>query len=186
MPTESVQNLNQPSGTRSHLYWGMINLARDFRQLWQHRELLLTLTRREIVSRYKQTFFGLGWSLLQPILQTIVYTIAFSIVLKTPSAEGIPYPIFVFANLTLWTYFSTTTINAMNSLRSNTALITRVAFPREIIPMSSILSGLFDFTVTFLVLLLLNACYGVYPNIKFLYIPVILDRKSTRLNSSHH
>ncbi len=157
-----------------HPYWAVVNLRRDFRELWLHRELLFTLTRREIVSRYKQTFFGLGWSLLQPILQTIVYTIAFSLVLRTASAEGIPYTAFVFANLTLWTYFSSTTINAMNSLRANTALITKVSFPREIIPMSSILSGLFDFTVTFVVLVILNAFFGFYPNIKFLYIPVIL------------
>ncbi len=158
----------------SHVYWGMVNMGRDLRQLWMHRELLVTLTRREIITRYKQTFFGLGWSLMQPILQTIVYTIAFSLVLKTPSAEGIPYPVFVFANLTLWTYFSTSTINAMNSLRSNMALITRVSFPREIIPMSSVLSGLFDFTVTFVVLVILNIFYGFAPNIKFFYIPVIL------------
>ena len=157
-----------------HLYWAMVNMRNDLRGLWAHRELLFSLTRREIVSRYKQTFFGLGWSLLQPILQTIVYTIAFSLVLKTSSAEGIPYTIFVFANLTLWTYFSTTTINAMNSLRSNTALITKVSFPREIIPIASILSGLFDFTVTFVVLIILNAIFGFYPNIKFLYIPAIL------------
>jgi lipopolysaccharide transport system permease protein len=157
-----------------HLYWGFVNIGRELRDLWAHRELLFTLTRRDIVTRYKQTFFGLGWSLLQPILQTIVYTIAFSLVLKTPSAEGIPYTVFVFANLTLWTYFASTTINAMNSLRANTALITKVAFPREIIPMSSILSGLFDFIVSFIVLLIINVFFGFYPNVKFLYIPAIL------------
>ena len=155
-------------------YWAAMNMWRDLADLWMHRELLFSLTQREIVSRYKQTFFGLGWSLLQPILQTIVYTIAFSLVLKTPSAEGIPYPIFVFANLTLWTYFSTTTVNAMNSLRSNTALITKVSFPREVIPMASILSGLFDFAVSFVALLLLNLFFGFVPNIKFIYIPAIL------------
>ncbi len=149
-------------------------MIKDLKALWAHRELLSTITRREIVSRYKQTFFGLGWSLMQPILQTVVYTIAFSLVLRTASAEGIPYPAFVFANLTLWTYFSATTINAMNSLRANTGLITKVAFPREIIPLASILSGLFDFLVSFLVLLTLNAFYGFYPNVKFLYIPAIL------------
>jgi len=157
-----------------HPYWAVVNLRRDFRELWLHRELLFTLTKREIVSRYKQTLFGIGWSLLQPILQTVVYTIAFSLILRSPSAEGIPYTVFVFANLTLWTYFATTTINAMNSLRSNTALITKVSFPREIIPMSVILSGLFDFTVTFVVLVLLNTFFGFYPNIKFVYIPAIL------------
>lgn len=157
-----------------HLYWAFANMKRDLRELWAHRELLLTLTRREIVSRYKQTFFGLGWSLMQPILQTVVYTIAFSFVLKTASAEGIPYPVFVFANLTLWTYFSSTTINAMTSLRANTGLITKVAFPREIIPLSTVLSGLFDFVVSFLVLIILNMFFGFFPNIKFLYIPAIL------------
>jgi lipopolysaccharide transport system permease protein len=157
-----------------HPFWAMVNMGRDLKNLWAHRELLFTLTKREIVSRYKQTLFGLGWSLLQPILQTLVYTIAFSLVLKTPSAEGIPYAIFVFANLTLWTYFASSTINAMNSLRANSALITKVAFPREIIPMSVILSGLFDFMVTFIVLVIINAFFGFYPNIRFVYIPAIL------------
>ncbi len=155
-------------------YWAMMNMIRDMKELWNHRELLFTLTKREIVSRYKQTFFGLGWSLLQPVLQTIVYTIAFSLVLKTPSAGGIPYTVFVFANLTLWTYFSSTTINAMNSLRNNASLITKVAFPREIIPLSAILSGLFDFFVTFIVLVFVNLFYGFFPNFRFIYIPAIL------------
>lgn len=152
----------------------MVNLGRDLINLWLHRELLFTLTKREIIARYKQTFFGLGWSLIQPILQTIVYTIAFSVILKSPSAEGIPYSIFVFANLTLWTYFSTATIGAMNSLRTNVSLITKVSFPREIIPISVILAGLFDFVVTFIVLVILNMFFGFYPNIRFVYIPAIL------------
>lgn len=156
------------------VYWAFANMGRDLGTLWGHRELLYTLTRREIVSRYKQTFLGLGWSLMQPILQTVVYTIAFSLVLKTPSAEGIPYAIFVFANLTVWTYFATATINAMNSLRNNTNLVSKVSFPREIIPLSVILSGLFDFLVSFVVLLIINAFYGFFPNIKFVYIPAIL------------
>lgn len=157
-----------------HPMWAFINMGRDLSDLWAHRELLFTLTKRDIVSRYKQTFFGLGWSLLQPILQTIVYTIAFSLVLKSPSAEGIPYPIFVFANLTLWTYFATSTVNAMNSLRANSSLITKVSFPREIIPLSVILSGLFDFVVTFIILVILNFFFGFYPNFRFIYIPAIL------------
>lgn len=157
-----------------HLLWAWINLAKDLKDLWAHRELLFSLTKREIFVRYKQSFFGFGWSLLQPILQTIVYTIAFSVVMKTPSAEGIPFPNFVFANLTLWTYFSSSTINAMNSLRANSSLITKVGFPREIIPFSIILSGLFDFVVTFIVLLLMNAVVGFYPNYKFIYIVPIL------------
>jgi ABC-type polysaccharide/polyol phosphate export permease len=82
--------------------------------------------------------------------------------------------VFVFANLTLWTYFASTTINAMNSLRANTGLITKVAFPREIIPLSTILSGLFDFSVTFIALMIVNAFFGFFPNVKFLYIPAIL------------
>jgi homopolymeric O-antigen transport system permease protein len=163
----SVPVVHQP-------YWAMVNMGRDLRELWAHRELLFALTKREIVTRYKQTFFGFGWSLLQPILQTLVYTIAFSFVLKTPSAEGIPFSIFVFANLTLWTYFASTTINAMNSLRANSGLITKVSFPREIVPLSAILSGLFDFIVSFLVLIVLVLIYGFVPNIKYFYIPFIL------------
>lgn len=163
-----------PSSIIHHPYWAFVNFGRDLGELWAHRELLFTLTKREIVSRYKQTFFGLGWSLLQPILQTAVYTIAFSFVLKTPSAGGIPYPVFVFANLTLWTYFAGSTINSMNSLRANAALITKVSFPREIIPLSTILSGLFDFVITFIVLVTLNLFFGFYPNFRFVYIPAIL------------
>jgi ABC-type polysaccharide/polyol phosphate export permease len=152
----------------------MVNMKRDLRDLWKHRELLFTLTKREIVSRYKQTFFGLGWSLLQPILQTAVYTVAFSLILKTPSAEGIPFVNFLFTNLTLWTYFSVTTINAMNSLRANATLISKVSFPREIIVISVVLSGLFDFLITFVVLIGLNSYSGFYPNVRYLYIPAIL------------
>jgi len=162
------------NGIGKKFYWAFANIRRDLVDLYRHRELLMTLTRREIVTKYKQTFFGFGWSLFQPILQAIVYTIAFAIVLRTPSAEGIPYGLFVFANLTLWTYFAGTTINAMNSLRANVGLITKVSFPREIIPISYILSGLFDFVVAFIVLLILNFFYGFYPTIRMLYIPLIL------------
>jgi lipopolysaccharide transport system permease protein len=146
----------------------------DLKDLWSHRDLLIALTRREIVARYKQTFFGLGWSLLQPILQTVVYTIAFSVVLKTQNSGGIPYTPFVFANLTLWTYFATTTINAMNSLRANATLVTRVSFPREIIPLSNILSGLFDFSIALIVMVVLNGFFGYFPNFKYVYIPAIV------------
>ena len=156
------------------VYWSFVNTGRDLNNLWLHRELLYTLTRREIVSKYKQTFFGLGWSLLQPILQTVVYTIAFSVVLKTQSAEGIPYTVFVFANLTLWTYFATATLNSMSSLRANAGLITKVSFPREIIPLSTVFSGLFDFVVTFLVLIVMNTFFGFFPNERFIYIPAIV------------
>jgi lipopolysaccharide transport system permease protein len=153
----------------------MVNMGRDLRDLWAHRELLFTLTKREIVTKYKQSFFGLGWSILQPILQTGVYTVAFSLVLRTPSAEGVPFVNFVFANLTLWTYFAVTTLSAMNSLRANSSLISKVGFPREIIPLSTILSGLFDFVVTFIVLVLINLVSGFYPNARFVYIlPILL------------
>jgi lipopolysaccharide transport system permease protein len=173
MAPRAVQNLISVPVVH-HPYWATINLLKDLQKLWQHRELLFTLTRREIVTRYKQTIFGLGWSLFQPILQTMVYTIAFAIVLKTPSAEGIPYSIFIFANLTLWTYFASSTVNSMNSLRANAALMSKVAFPREIIPMSTIFSGLFDFAVSFVVLLIFGLWYGFYPNLKFIYLPAIL------------
>jgi len=159
--------------TRWPFRWGS-ELRSDFVAFWTHRELLYTLTKREIVSKYQQTFFGLGWSLLQPVLQAIVYTIAFSLVLKSRGAEGVPFMNFVFANLTLWTYFASGTVNAMNSLRVNSGLISNVAFPREVIPLSSILSGMFDFLVAFVVLVILNVFSGFYPNIRFLYIPGIL------------
>ncbi|MGD0338035.1 MAG: ABC transporter permease [Bacteroidota bacterium] len=152
----------------------MTKLFVCFRELWNRRELLFSLTKRDIKSRYQQTFFGMGWSLFQPVMQAVVYTVAFSLILKVPIREGIPYMNFVFCNLTLWTYFASTTLSAMNSIRMNSALITRVAFPREIIPFSTILSGLFDFIIMFIVLVILNAFVGFYPNIRFLYLPTII------------
>ena len=151
-----------------------MDLFRDLELLWHHRELLSILTKREIVARYKQTFFGFGWSVVQPALQALVYTIAFTMILKTSGAEGVPFANFVFANLTVWTYFSATSMNAMNSLRANANIISKVSFPREIIPLATILAGLFDFFVTFLVLLIANAVAGFYPNWRFAYIPALL------------
>lgn len=151
-----------------------MNTIRNLKEVWDRRELLYALTKREIISRYQQSFFGIGWSLFQPIMQAVVYTIAFSLIMKVSMREGIPFMNFVFANLTLWTYFASTTVSAMNSIRANAGLITKVAFPREMIPFASILAGLFDLIVMFVVLMIMNVVVGFYPNIRFLYIPAII------------
>jgi lipopolysaccharide transport system permease protein len=151
-----------------------MGLTKNLRDLWLHRELLYTLTKTEVVARYKQTFFGLGWSLLQPIMQAAVYTVAFQFILRSKGAEGVPYINFVFANLTLWMFFSSGTVTAMSSLQANAGLVRKVSFPREIIPLAKILSGLFDFSIAFLVMILLNAISGFYPNLRFVYLPGIL------------
>jgi lipopolysaccharide transport system permease protein len=129
-------------------------------RLREYSDLLHTLSAHRISVRYKQTSLGLLWAVLQPLLMMIVFTVVFSVLAKMPS-DGTPYALFAFAALLPWTFFSTAVTNATNSLVSHTQLITKVYFPREILPATYVIAGLFDFAVGFLVLLGLMAWYHV-------------------------
>src|SRR5262249_39532824 len=141
--------------------------------LWDYRELLFFLTWRDVKVRYKQTLLGVIWVVLQPLLTMLVTTIFFGKLVRVPS-DGLPYALFVFAGLLIWMFFSKALTQSGNSLVGNANLITKVYFPRLIIPMATVLSGLVDFAVSFVLLLILMLYYQVSLTIGILMFPVLV------------
>ncbi len=135
----------------------------DLGELWQFRDLLYLLTWRDIKVRYKQTLLGATWAVLQPVLNMAVFSLLFGRYLGVPS-DGIPYPVFVFAGLLPWTYFSSALSASSGSLVASSHLITKVYFPRLFIPVSACLSSLLDFLISCLALAGLMAWYGIVPS----------------------
>ena len=132
----------------------------DWKELWDYRELLLLLAWRDIKVRYKQTVLGASWAILQPLLNMLVFTLLFHKFAHMPS-EGLPYPLFVLAGLLPWTFFANAMGTSAQSLVGSAHLITRVYFPRLIVVLSSVLSGLLDLGITFLLMFGLIAFYHV-------------------------
>lgn len=145
----------------------------DWRELWAYRELLFMLTMRDIKVRYKQTVLGFAWAIIQPVMMMVVFSIFFGGLAKMPS-DGFPYPIFVYAALLPWSFFANAITNSANSLVGSANLVSKVYFPRLIIPLSSIGSGLVDFAVAAGVLLLLMVYYGVSWTPNLLLIPILI------------
>jgi lipopolysaccharide transport system permease protein len=142
-------------------------------ELWAYRELLYFLVWRDIKVRYKQTALGAAWVIIQPLLTMIVFTLFFGNLAKVPS-DGIPYPLFAFTGLVPWTLFAFALTESSGSLVSNQNLITKVYFPRLIIPLASVLAGLVDFAISFGVLLLFMLYYGVVPTVFILTVPLFV------------
>ena len=145
----------------------------DLNEIWQYRELLYFLTKRDIKVRYKQTVLGGLWAIIQPLFTMVVFTLFFGRLAKMPS-DGIPYPIFVYAGLLPWTYFANALSTSGNSLVGSQNLITKVYFPRLIIPASAALAGLLDFFVAMSVLGALMVWYQYLPGIEILLFPFLV------------
>jgi lipopolysaccharide transport system permease protein len=146
----------------------------DFRELWQHQELLYFFTWRDLKIRYKQTVLGVLWALFQPFITMVVFTVFFGTFAKIPS-DNIPYPVFVFAGLLLWQLFSATLLQASNSLVSQENLLTKVYFPRLILPISSLFSNLVDFLIASFILIGLMVYYNFAPNLGgILLVPLLV------------
>lgn len=145
----------------------------DFRELWRYRELLYFLLWRDIKVRYKQTALGVSWAVLQPVVAMVVFTVVFGRMASMPS-DGLPYPLFSFAALVPWTFFSYALTQSSNSLVASQELLKKVYFPRLAIPIASVLSGLVDFALAFLVLLGMMAAYGVMPSARIVWIVPLL------------
>src|SRR5438309_7916795 len=143
------------------------------REVWMYRELLYFFVWRDLKVRYKQTVIGVAWVVLQPLMSMGVFTIFFGRLAKLPS-DGLPYPVFYFAALAPWTYFSTALTTTTNVVVENQRVITKVYFPRLILPFSSVLSGLVDFGIAFVVLLALVLGYGLRPGVQALWLPLLL------------
>jgi len=146
----------------------------DVRELWSYRGLFFFLVWRDIKIRYAQTLLGAGWAIMQPLLTTLIFTVVFGRMAKVPS-DGVPYPVFALAALVPWTYFAAALTSASNSLVTNTNLITKVYFPRLVIPFTAVLSGLVDVAVSFVILLLALGYYQIVPSPwALLVVPLLL------------
>src|SRR5213594_965823 len=150
---------------------GWVSLKLD--ELWQYRELLYFLIWRDIKVRYKQTALGAAWAIIQPFFTMVVFSLFFGRLARVPS-DGIPYPIFSFAALVPWTFFANGLTQSSNSLVGSANLITKVYFPRLTIPIASVLSGIVDFVLAFVVLLAMMLYYGIVPTVNVLWLPLFL------------
>jgi lipopolysaccharide transport system permease protein len=147
--------------------------AEWLRELWHYKELFYFFAWRDIKLRYRQTFLGVLWALIQPLSTMVVFTLFFGGIVKIPT-EGVPYPVFYFTALLPWIYFSATLTQASNSLLGNAYLLTKVYFPRLIIPASSALTALVDFVIGSFFLLAILLYYGILPTWKLLLWPVLV------------
>jgi lipopolysaccharide transport system permease protein len=150
---------------------GWLELRLD--EVWQYRELLYFFVWRDVKVRYKQTVIGVLWVVLQPLLTMGVFTLFFGRLAKLPS-NGLPYPVFYFAALVPWAYFSTALQSCTSVVVDNQRVITKVYFPRLVLPLSAVVSGLVDFAIGFVVLLVVTAIYGIRPTLAVLWLPVLL------------
>ncbi len=145
----------------------------DLRSLWEYRDLLFLFVWRDIKVRYKQTIVGTSWAVIQPFIAMVVLSLFFGKLAKVPS-EGVPYPIFAYSALVPWTYLVNVLTQSSNSVVSNRAVITRVYFPRLVIPMTTVMTGLLDFAIAFAMLLGMMFYYGITPSAAILTLPFFL------------
>ncbi len=161
---ESTWDLVIQAGRGERNYW---------RDVWKQRELLGFLAWRDILLRYKQTFFGVAWAVMQPLLTMVVFSVVFGRFAKLPS-DGYPYPLLVYAAMLPWTFLSESLADASNSLVGNSSLISKVYFPRIIMPLSRTIVALVDFAVGLAVYVALMAFYRVALTPRFLAVPLFL------------
>jgi homopolymeric O-antigen transport system permease protein len=161
-PDQSVLTLE--AGRAERHYW---------RDLWRYRELFLFLAWRDILVRYKQTVFGIAWALGRPLITMLVFTLVFSKLAKLPS-EGVPYPILVFAALLPWQFFSNAFSSSGDSLVGNAGMISKVYFPRLVIPASAVIVSFVDFLISGLILVGLMIWYGFAPSLRMFTLPLFM------------
>jgi lipopolysaccharide transport system permease protein len=145
-----------------------------YQDLWRYRELFYILSWRDIKVRYKQTVIGFAWGIIRPLLTTVIFTIIFSKVAKLPVTGLAPYALMVYAGMLPWQFFSNALSEASNSLIGNANLISKVYFPRMIIPASSVITGLVDFGISFMLLLVMFVWYRFMPPIQILLLPLFI------------
>jgi lipopolysaccharide transport system permease protein len=142
-------------------------------EVWDYRELLYFFVWRDVKIRYKQTAIGVVWVVMQPLLTMLVFTLFFGRLAKLPSL-GLPYPVFYFAAVVPWMYFANALQTCTNVVVDNQRVITKVFFPRLILPISAVFSGLVDFVIGFVVLVIVTLAYGMHPTLAALWLPVLL------------
>ncbi len=164
VPVPHTQTVIEPASS-----WQLVNV----RELWRFRELLFFLIWRDVKVRYKQTLLGAAWAILQPALLMVVFTIFFARMAKVPAGDW-PYPLFVYAGLLPWTFFSTAISQAAQSVVASERLITKVYFPRLAIPFAAVGAAVVDSAIAFTLLLGMMAWYGVAPGPAVLLVPVVM------------
>lgn len=152
-------------GLAERYYW---------RDLWLYRDLFFVLAWRDVAVRYKQTVIGLAWALIQPLLTMIVFTIIFGNLAKLPAEGAVPYALLVFAGLLPWQLFSTALVGASNSLLGNANLISKVYFPRLIVPASAVVVAFIDFLLSFVILIFLMLWYQFIPGWQIMTLPLFV------------
>jgi lipopolysaccharide transport system permease protein len=148
-------------------------LALDLAEMWAYRELLYFFVWRDIKVRYKQTVIGAAWAVLQPLMTMLVFSLFFGRLAKIPS-QGLPYPIFYYCALLPWMYFSTAMQAATNIVVDHQRVITKIYFPRVVLPVAAVLSGLLDFAISFIVFLGLMVYYRIVPTASVIWLPAFL------------
>ena len=148
-------------------------VAIKFRELWQYRELIYFFVWRDIKVRYKQTVLGAAWAIIQPFFTMVVFSIFFGRLAKMPS-DGIPYPIFAYCALLPWNYFAEAMNRASNSMVDSANLIKKVYFPRLVVPLSAVISGLLDFVIAFTVLIAMMFYYKIIPRETLFLFPAFM------------
>jgi len=144
-----------------------------WKDLWRYRELFYFLAWRDILVRYKQTIIGITWAIIRPVLTMVVFTVVFGNLAKLPSG-GAPYPIMVFAALLPWQFFASSFSEAGNSLISNTNMISKVYFPRLVLPTTAVIVSFVDFLISFAILLALMLWYGFIPEVRIIMLPLFI------------
>lgn len=145
----------------------------DLKELWQYRDLLYFLTIRGIKAKYAQSVLGVGWAIIQPLFQALIFTVIFGNLAKL-SSDGVPYILFSFTAMVPWNYFSNILTDSSTSLVQNRDMLSKVYFPRLVLPTAAVISKLLDFTIAFLVLVLLLLFYGFLPTYTIIYFPLLL------------
>lgn len=171
LPTRKYRGMTQQppeliieAGRTERQYW---------RDLWRYRELFYFLAWRDILVRYKQTVIGIAWALIRPFLTMVVFTVVFGRIAKLPS-EGVPYPILVFAAMLPWQFFANALSESSNSLITNSNLLSKVYFPRLIVPTSAVIVSFVDFLISGMILLGLMAWYNYVPGWQILTLPLFI------------
>jgi lipopolysaccharide transport system permease protein len=160
-----TQELIIDAGRSERGYW---------RDMWQYRELFQIMAWRDVVVRYKQTVIGAAWALIRPFLMMVVFTVVFGKLAKLPSDGAAPYALMVFAGMLPWAFFSTGLTDAANSLLGNSSLITKVYFPRLIVPVAAVMAAFADFLISFALLLVLMGWYRFPPSWQILLLPIFV------------
>ncbi len=164
MDGQTTHRLVIEAGRTEKKYW---------KDLWRYRELFYFLAWRDILVRYKQTVIGIAWSVIRPFLTMVVFSLVFGTLAKLPS-EGVPYPIMVYAAMLPWQFFANSMTEASNSLIDNANMLTKIYFPRLVVPASSVIVSLVDFFISFVILGLLMIWYGFAPSWRMITIPLFL------------